>query len=332
MLDSNLNTAADVFLDDLIRLKPGESMLLCTDETTDSNLLQSICKTASNRGADCMVLELATDLGHCQVVNQIVDAVRLRPPKVLCELSDYSYYQSRAWPAARAAGARINSLTGLDAAAFIRCVETVDHLEMYRCGQKLRRILRKAKFVRINSPAGTDVTMSLRQCLAVQLINRLVGKQTAQRWRPTGILRGRNKMTFLGGQLAFQPEPGSFNGVAVIDGYLWPPKECGQLSESLEWHFRDSKLCSTQGPDHIRELLNQHLGEKGTFVEHLCVGLHPNAILAGGLLEAERVNGCTSVGIGRGTCHIDGVMKEATVTVDGVVVQGQGRLVHPALT
>lgn len=77
-------------------------------------------------------------------------------------------------------------------------------------------------------------------------------------------------------------------------------------------------------------------GEHGRSLAELGIGTNPAAILTGNVLEDEKVIGTahlafgTSAGLGgvnAAGVHIDGVMLQATVEVDGQRLLDNGRLV-----
>jgi leucyl aminopeptidase (aminopeptidase T) len=54
------------------------------------------------------------------------------------------------------------------------------------------------------------------------------------------------------------------------------------------------------------------------------MGFNPGAKLDGKILEAERVFGCLSVGIGRSPFHTDGVIKKPSIIVDHITIDRNG--------
>jgi leucyl aminopeptidase (aminopeptidase T) len=88
------------------------------------------------------------------------------------------------------------------------------------------------------------------------------------------------------------------------------------------------------GPDYLR-LLEAH-GARGTNLAELGVGTNDRARLTGNVLEDEKILGTAHVAFGASAAiggtvsvpiHLDAVVTEASLTIDGVVVLEAGRLV-----
>ena len=136
---------------------------------------------------------------------------------------------------------------------------------------------------------------------------------------------------FLCGQLAFRGIPHTIDGTAVIDGYLWPPTEVGVLSEPIVLTFKAGKLIGIDGDSEKAGMLARWFEDDTAFLEHVCFGFNPVARFDGQILEAKRVFGCLNIGVGSGPRHVDGVMLNPSVYLDGVLIQEDGRFVKQEL-
>jgi len=144
---------------------------------------------------------------------------------------------------------------------------------------------------------------------------------------PSGALDTKTRATFLGGQLSFRGIPGTIEGTAVIDGFLWPPDEIGQLDEPLVLKFARGRLIDIGGCPIKSRILSGRLDAQPIDVEHFSVGFNPGATFGGRILEAERVFGSMTIGMGEGVLHTDGVMKSPSLIVDQTVIEENGRFV-----
>ena len=326
-----IDRATTTLLEELVGYESGTPAVVCVDETTRDELLESIRVGVAARGGTCHVVVTSLDQPLPAAAHAIVDGVRRHSARILCELGDRTHYQTSAWEDSIALGARVYSLAQLDTAGFVRCVAGVDHAAMLRFGETLHAILRRGRRVVVRTAAGTELTMHTRQDRWHRILNRISRRRDAWTWKPTGMLVDGASTSFLGGQISFRPELDSLRGVAVLDGFLWPPREGGRLEESVTWKFRRGTLAAVQAPPPLGAALGLHLGGGPSYLEHFSIGFHPRATFAGGLHEAERVSGALVVGIGQGEHHTDGVMTNATIEVDGVMLLERGRFVHPFL-
>ena len=328
---ADIDLATATFLGELVGFQRGESMVACVDETTGEDLVESIRAGVESRGGSFHAVTTSRADPPASAARAVVDGARLYSGRIVCEMGGRTLYQTVAWDESIALGARVYSLAQLDAAAFIRCVAGVDHAALLRFGEALHGILSRGRRVAIRTANGTDLSMHTRQDRWHRILNRVTRRRDAWTWRPTGMLVDGVSASFLGGQISFRPELDSLHGVAVNDGFLWPPREGGRLDRPVTWTFRRGALAAVHAPPALGASLGRHLGEGPTFLEHFSIGYHPRATLTGELHEAERLSGALVVGIGWGACHTDGVMTEASVEVDGVPLLDRGRFVHPLL-
>ncbi len=326
-----LAIATATFLEQLVGFGAGESMVACVDESTDDDLRNAIRIGVEARGGRFHVVATSLEQPLLSAAGAIVDRVRCHSDGVVCELGNRTHYLTSAWEESIALGARVYSLAQLDAAAFVRCVAGVDHSAMLHFGAILHRILRRGRRVVIRTDCGTVLSMHTRQDRWHRVMRRVTRRRGAWTWQPTGMLTEGTTSSFLGGQISFRPELDSLHGVAVCDGFLWPPRQGGRLDRPVTWGFCRGALVSMQAPPVLGATLGRHLGVGPTFLEHVSIGFHPRATLAGGLHEAERVSGALVMGVGQGVHHADGVMMDVTIEVDGETLLDRGQFVHSSL-
>lgn len=107
------------------------------------------------------------------------------------------------------------------------------------------------------------------------------------------------------------------------------------LGEPARLTIRDGKLAHAEGPEGERLLaaLRAH-GEAGTNLAELGIGTNDRATLTGNVLEDEKILGTAHVAFGASTgiggnvsvpIHLDVVITEASINIDGTQVLDQGR-------
>lgn len=321
-----LRHGAKLFLAELLQLEDGEDLLLYADQQSDSRVAEALKAQAARQGRRVEMLALDARQPIAARAARLAARIRDGHFHAICELTGRTLYLTEAWRVARERDARVYSLAGLDAAAFTRCVGRVDHARMYELGMALRTRLVAGCRLEIRSAGGTDLRMRLGGGRVDRLRAKLLGGPRAFVLRPSGYRGG-----FLGGQLAFRGIPHTIEGTAVVDGYVWPPDTLGLITEPVVLTFKAGRLVDIGGGATPAKLLAQWLDGVEPSVEHICLGFHPGARLDGGILEAERVFGCVTVGIGRGAGHTDVVLREPSIYLDGRVLQDHGRLLAPEL-
>ena len=226
------------------------------------------------------------------------------------------------------------SVDPIDPDSFIRCIGKIDHVKLYNFGLLLYRNLRRSGKVQINSETGTNITCQMTsQSLMTKVLARLKPMERSTVNRPDGMLKKTGPgATFMGGQVAFRGIPSTIEGTAIIDGYLWPPDEIGQLVDPIVLRIRKGHVINIEGCPSKSMILNKWLEGKDKEVMHFCIGFHPGAQLSGNLGEAERTFGNIVIGIGKYPFHTDGIMKNPTLKLNDSIILKNGTFIHHKLS
>jgi aminopeptidase len=146
--------------------------------------------------------------------------------------------------------------------------------------------------------------------------------------------------------------PGSFGNLPCGEGFTAPAGGEGVMfarsiaaiglahGHPAKLTVRDGRLAEATGPEgeQLLAMLREH-GDAGTNLAELGVGTNDRATLTGNVLEDEKILGTIHVAFGAsiaigGTVsvpiHLDCVVTEATLDVDGTAVLDAGRFVLPA--
>jgi len=222
--------------------------------------------------------------------------------------------------AATRAGARIASLPGITKEIFARTLP-IDYTHLERAGRTLAAKLTEAKLCRVTGAEGTNVQISLQ------------GRQAIC---DDGDLRAPCAWGNLpAGEAFIAPLESDGCGTIVFDGSLagW-----GLLAEPLSIEFERGRAVTAAGGAAAEWLLGtlDAGGENGRTIAELGIGTNPGATITGVILEDEKAEGTvhfafgtnTSIGgANRASVHIDGLVREATVELDGRLILRNGRLV-----
>jgi leucyl aminopeptidase (aminopeptidase T) len=328
---NGLDESVEILLNTLLRVRQGENLLVYLDKESDCHVSNAIQAHAEAKGVRTKILTLNSDLPVDDQSRQLVEEIKQGDFQVICELSEQCFYLTDSWRVAKKCGARTFSLAGLDEASFIRCVGQVNHETMIQFGHSLQQILRKSRHIRIFTENGTDIRMQFKLNPFKRLIARFPNGPWASILPPTGILDDKTHSTFLGGQLSFRGNPSTISGTAVIDGYLWPPAEIGRLDQPIIVKITKGKVVDICGCPLKSKSLARWFEGQPIPVEHFCIGFNPGAKLSGKILEAERVFGSISIGMGKGLLHVDGVIKKPSIQANKNVIEENGSFVSERL-
>jgi leucyl aminopeptidase (aminopeptidase T) len=223
-------------------------------------------------------------------------------------------------PARRAAterGARIATMPTITDEIFARAI-AVDYVEVQRRSASLADLLTHAATARVTSAAGTDIVLSL----------------AGRRGRcDDGDLRSPGAWGNLpAGEAFIAPVETVGDGVIVFDGSL---AGHGRLTSPATITVRHGRAieADTKVGDWLLATLDAG-GEHGRSLAELGIGTNPAATVTGEVLEDEKAAGTihlafgTSAGLGgvnNAGVHIDGIILQPTVQLDGKLVIEDGR-------
>lgn len=180
-------------------------------------------------------------------------------------------------------------------------------------------LLKGAKEVRISSPNGTDLTMSL------------VGREIHI---DNGIIHKSGDIGNLpAGEVYAAPLERTTKGTLVIDGSM---AGIGLLSEPLRMKVESGYVKEIEGKDSalLKNILDKN-GQDAYSIAELGLGMNERATVTGNVLEDEKILGTVHIALGDNTSmggiiqvasHLDGVIVSPTVTVDGKTILANGKL------
>jgi leucyl aminopeptidase (aminopeptidase T) len=343
-MEKDLRNAMLFFIKELVNLKQREKLLIYVDKGSDLDLAKFLSESAKTIGAYPELFELNSNLKLADMSRELIERNERGAFDVICELSEQYFYHTPAWQRALQRGSRIYSLAGLNTDAFIRCIGKVNHNSMLKFGKVLKTNLKKAKSIKIYTKKGTKITFKmdnnfisrflpgLENNIALRIISRLTRKRRSYITFGSSKQIKKGQSAFMGGQLAFRGIPETIDGTAVIDGYLWPPYEIGLLDVPIILKIQNGNVIKINGCPSKSKLLEKWIGRNPKEVEHFCIGFNPGADLSGKILEAERVFGYISIGIGKYPFHTDGIMKNPSILLDDRTIEQDGSFIQEELS
>jgi len=328
----DLEKASLVFLQDILYLEQGQSLLIYRDEASDEVTAHALQNCAKEIAVQAELIQLHDFSKLTDRIKALTEEIENRNYDAICELSAQYFYPTIVWKKAVEKGCKVYSLGAIDAASFIRCIGEVDQKKLYEFGLSLKNILEKARRVQIRSKSGTNLACKMNSTsFAAKIFSKikLVGRSKV--WSPSGILKEHASTTFMGGQVAFLGVPNTIEGTAIIDGYLWPPNEIGLIENPIVLKIGKGQVVSIDGDNPKSKILSKWLDGKEKCIEHFCVGYNPGARLSGNIVEAERAFGHIVIGVGKYPFHTDGIIKHPELIVDDTVIIQNNSFVHDSL-
>ena len=235
-------------------------------------------------------------------------------------VTSFSLSHTRARLEATRKGVRIASMPGITADMFARTLP-IDYTQLETVGRTLAAQLTDAERCRIVAPSGTDVEIVLRG---------RAGRSDDGDLREAGAFGN-----LPAGEAYIAPFEAEGTGKIVFDGSL---ASWGLLEEPLRIEFDAGRAVAATGGEAAPWLLStlDAGGTNGRVIAELGIGTNPSATIIGKILEDEKVEGTihlafgTNTGIGgenQASVHIDGLVRDPTVELDGRTIMRDGRLV-----
>ncbi len=316
MPGADLDSAVRTVVRQCMGVGPGEEVLvICNPVTEEIGALMRI--EAQGDGADATLAVISERETHAAETPRPVAAAMAAADVVLAPTIQ-SLSHTAARKAASEAGARIATLPGVTEEMLARLMNG-DLEEMRRRGWAIVNLMNQGSQVRITDTNGSDLTFSIE------------GREGIV---DAGELSAKGAFGNLPcGEGFIAPVEGTAEGTLVVDGSI---AAIGLVEAPVQLTIEGGHLVGATGNEgaQLMELLTPH-GPDGTNVAELGIGTNEEAILTGNILEDEKIFGTAHVAFGAsagigGTVqvpvHLDVVIKEPTVEIDGEAILGGGEL------
>jgi leucyl aminopeptidase (aminopeptidase T) len=315
---TKLDSACEIAIKECMAVKKNEKVLVITDEIK-REIGYQLYSNAIRLGYKALFVEMKSgkingeepsdEIAHLM---QQFDVVFIPTAKSLTH-TDARRIASKK-------GVRVATFPGITREVMIRGLNA-DYKKISRLSVKLKHILDKGKVIRVTASAGTDISFKIsgRKAIASK---GLFHKKGESGNLPTGE-------TFLA------PNEGTSNGVFVVDGSM---AGLGLVKGSkIRIEVRDGFATGITGGKAAKKLVKMldSVGKNARNIAEFGIGTNDSAKLSGILLEDEKVMGTVHIALGNNISmggkvnvpiHLDGVIKEPTVYLDGKEIMRSGKL------
>jgi leucyl aminopeptidase (aminopeptidase T) len=317
MTTEALDRAVSTVIRDCLALQPGEEVLVvCNPSTEDLGALLRI--NAQGEGGEATLAVISERESHAAEPPLTVAAAMLAADVVIAPtIQSLSHTEARR--AASEAGVRVASMPGVTEEMLAR-VMGADMDLLRKRGTVLGRALGMGAEARITCSRGSDLRLGLGDRTAIV---------------DAGALEKKGAFGNIPcGEAFVAPVEGTTTGTLVVDGSI---AAIGKLDEPVELTVEAGHLKAAEGAagEQLMELLTEH-GPDGTNVAELGIGTNEQAVVTGNILEDEKILGSAHVAFGASAAiggtvqvpvHLDCVVLEPTVEVDGAAIVEAGELV-----
>ena len=318
-VSKDLLSAALVAVRDCMGLRPGEKVLIITDEPLRT-IAYALWEAAKSMGNEVILVEILPRASNGAEPPQEIAELMKMVDVVLCPTSkSLTHTDSRR--AASAKGVRVATLPNVTEEIMVRCMNA-DYNRIAERTYALCRLLEATSVVRVKAPAGTDISMPIKGRAA---------------HASSGVFREKGQSGNLPtGEAYLAPLEGQSSGVVVVDGSM---AMIGMVRTPIRIEVRNGYAEEITGgaeAGRLVDLLAPH-GKDARTVAEFGIGTNDKAILSGNILEDEKVMGTIHIAFGdnksmggsvRVASHLDGLIKAPSVWFDETMIMKDGKILE----
>jgi leucyl aminopeptidase (aminopeptidase T) len=312
--------AFDHLLDQCLGIRPGEQVVLLTDEGTDPGVVTRLQDSVAAQDGIPLVARMPAPYLPGAEPPGAVAAMMLAAGAVI-ELTSLFIGSSRARRAATDRGVRYLAMPGVRVETFRPGGPLdVDFERLRSDAERVGRAWGSARAFRLTSQAGTDLRGSVdgRPGRVLHGMAREPGAYMA----PPDIESGT------------APVEGTASGTVVIDGDLLFMGQ-GPLHEPVVLHVHEGRVRGIEGAERTRltGMLERCADEQMMNLAEVSVAFNPAGTICSVPMETESARGTAHIALGNSiayggvvnaVAHLDCVMRDATLELDGHEVMTEG--------
>jgi len=318
MVNTDLFDSSIIALKDYLGLKKAETLLIISDETK-REIGQTLLEAGKQLCKEAFLVEMKQrEINGEEPPIQISELMKM-VDVVICPTAKSLTHTDARRNAAKE-GVRIATMPGISIDTMVRCL-SAEAQKVVDLSLKVKSILEPASEIRVVTEKGTDITMPMK------------GRKVIE---STGVLVNKGDSGNLpSGEVYLAPWEDKSNGVVVIDGSL---AGVGMLEEPVTVKVKNGFAEEITGGHQARKFKDMidKVGREARAVAEFGLGTNYKAQLCGMILEDEKVYGTIHIAFGNNVSmggninvksHIDGLVIEPDVYVDGKIIMQKGKLV-----
>ena len=310
----------DGVLDQCLGVHPGEQVVLLTDGGTDDGVVSRLLEALAARDGIPLVARMpAPHLPGAEPPGAVA-AMMLEAGAVI-ELTSLFIGSSLARRNATGRGVRYLAMPGVRVETFRPGGPLdVDFERLRADAERVGRAWGSAREFRLTSRGGTDLRGSVEG-------------------RPGRVLHGmaREPGAYMAPpdiESGTAPVEGTASGTVVIDGDLLFMGE-GPLADAVALHIEDGRMAGIEGPERARltSMLERCADDRMANLAEVSVAFNPAGTICSVPMETESARGTAHIALGNSiayggevnaVAHLDCVMRDATLELDGRAVMIEG--------
>jgi leucyl aminopeptidase (aminopeptidase T) len=312
-----LEKACNIALKDYMGLSPEETLLVvCDEQRRDIGL--AIFEQGKALGKEAFYVEMKARELNGEEPPEAISELMMQVDVVVCPTTK-SLTHTKARREASNSGIRVGTMPGITSEIMARCF-SADYTKIIETTELVADKLRTASRVRVETKAGTDLTIPMKRRKVLT---------------STGVLRNIGESGNLpSGEVYLAPWEDKTNGILVVDGSV---AGIGLVNDPIYIEIVDGYAEKITGKEEAQKLIQMldSVGRDARAVAEFGFGTNYKAKICGQILEDEKVLGTIHIAFGNNLTmggkinvpiHIDAIVKKPTVNFDDEVIMDKGRL------
>ena len=302
-------------------VKPGEKVLVLTDTKT-LRVGELVAMAALQISENTVLTVITPRSGHGAEPPPHIAAAMAEADVIFMPLK-FSMTHASATEEARKRGARVLSMGDYNERMLEEGGIHADFLKIAKIVKRVAERLTNGRIAEVSAAGGTKLRMDIA--------GRKGFSETGLSHQP-GDFAGPPNIEAL-----VSPLEGSTEGILVVDGSI-PQPGLGVITDSIRITVREGKITEIEGGGQakvLRQVLSDFDDPWIYNIAELGIGLNPQSTITGSMMEDEGAYGTCHIGIGsnieyegtvKAKSHIDLIIRESTIVIDGKPLQEHGEL------
>ncbi len=327
-LSFEVQSAALKLVKDVMLTKPGETVVITADSSTDTRVVEATAKAAYSIGATPVIIKYPTTYKAFEEPPLPV-AEAVATADVWIEYAYYCIMHTPCFQKSMNYGTRYTCLTGMDVTMMVNTIGRIDYGLVVEFGEYLTDYIQNSDEIIIMDKNGTNLK-SYNKGRKVKHSGQLATK--------------KGYPIMLGGQVSWCPVEETIDGTLIFDAAVFPPSDLGILNSNIVLTLENGVVTNVSGgkdADIFREWLASFNDPNMYRLAHYSMGFNPGVTKATGrIVEDERIFGCIEFGLGsqgeslmgafwNAASHTDGIVSKPTIITDGTYLEKDGIYVDP---
>jgi leucyl aminopeptidase (aminopeptidase T) len=315
--------SAHKIIHQLLKVKPGEEVMIIADPETDMRMVYALAGEVENAGAEYTITIMPTRTFERSLELGEVVRMGMTGADVVISMTRSSGASTYGEPRAslrQEKKIRTMSMCMRDLHHWTKGGATADYEAIRRTARSLRERWQPGRNLELTTPAGTHLT--------AEIGNHIMGEEAGFAEAPG------THAAFSDGEVSQGPNEGTANGVVVIDG---PMCFFGMPDRPVTLVVKEGKVVEISGEGRTAASLRDLVArvENADNFAEVGIGINPKSLRNADFEEEKKALGTAHVALGqnlgyggttRSMVHMDMVLYLPTLRIDGEVLVDNGML------